>query len=456
MLPDDALLEIFDFYVEEDLSEYDFLKDEVEVWQTLVHVCRRWRRLVFGSPRRLNLQLVCTSETPVRDTLDVWPPLPLLIRDSDEPTEDVDEIIAVLERGNRVVNINLFHVYGSGLEDLLAAMQVPFPELTVLVLDSSHRVVSVLPDSFLGGSTPRLQYLLLDRIPFPGLSNLLLSATHLVRLYLWHIPHSGYISPEATVTALSTLTRLVHLELEFESPQSRPDWTSRRPPPPTRFVLPVLTYFGFRGVCEYLEDLVAHIDAPRLNMFHITFFNQIVFDTPQVTQFIGRMPNLETFKKANIVFRFGNASINLSPQTSGHGNLYVKVPCIELDWQVSSMEQICTFCLPPLSKLEDVYIYERPHSLPDQQDNIENTLWRELLQPFTSVKNLYLSIELALRIGPALQELVGVSATVLPAVQNIFLEGMQPSGTVQEGIQKFVATRQVTSHPITVSPWDRD
>ena len=55
MVPDDVLLEVFDFYVAGDM----YSKDR-EAWQTLVHVCRRWRSIVFGSPRRLDLQLVCT------------------------------------------------------------------------------------------------------------------------------------------------------------------------------------------------------------------------------------------------------------------------------------------------------------------------------------------------------------------------------------------------------------
>ena len=458
MLPDDVLLEIFDFYVDKALDEDEIHKKVIEGWQTLVHVCWRWRSVVFGSARRLNLRLVCTSETPARDTLDVWPSLPLLIRDSDHPTEEVDDIIAVLERSDRVVEINLFNVDGPELETVFAAMQVPFPELTDLLLHSDDSsTVSALPDSFLGGYVPRLQFLFLIRIPFPGLPKLLLSATHLATLRLWGIPHSGWFSPEAIVTALSTLTRLDYLVLEFESPRSHPDWASRPPPSPTRSVLPVLTYFGFKGVCEYLEDLVTRIDAPRLNKFYVCFFNQIVFDTPQSVQFISRTPTLETFEKALVVFEYHAASVNLSSRTSGHGMLNVRIPCIQSDWQVSSMEQVCTSCLPPLSTLEDLYIYERPNFPADWQDNIENTLWLELLQPFTSVKNLYLSEEFALRIVPALQELVGAGTTeVLPTLQNIFLEKLQSSGTVREDIQQFVATRQVTGHPIAVSRWDRD
>ena len=202
---------------------------------------------------------------------------------------------------------------------------------------------------------------------------------------------------------------------------------------------------------------MARIDAPRLNNLDITFFNQIVFDTPQFIQFISRTPTLKALEKAHVVFEDDAARVNLSSQTSGYGELKVKIPCRELDWQVSSLEQVCTSCLPPLSTLEDLYIYEDPYSQPDWQDNIENTLWLELLHPFTAVKNLYLSEEFAPRIVPALQELVGGRTTeVLPTLQNIFLEGLQPSGPVQEGIQQFVAARQVTGHPIAVSHWDRD
>jgi hypothetical protein len=74
VLPDDVLLEIFDFYMvmtrdPTDIEDRTDWKTMIEAWQLLVHVCRRWRSVVFGSPRRLNLQLYCTAETPARDTL---------------------------------------------------------------------------------------------------------------------------------------------------------------------------------------------------------------------------------------------------------------------------------------------------------------------------------------------------------------------------------------------------
>jgi hypothetical protein len=441
MLPDDVLLEIFDFYVDED--------EALQAWQSLVRVCVRWRRVVFGSPNRLNLRLVCTPKTPVRDTLDLWPALPLLIQAGPHLEGGLNEIIAALERRDRVREISL-DISSSDLENLSIAMQVPFPGLTNLSLWSNGEVV--LPDSFLGGSAPRLQFLELVRIPSPGLPKLLFSATHLVNLNLWDIPHSGYISPEAMGTALSTLASLKSLALKFQSPLSCPDRAIRRLPPLTRSVLPVLEYFLFKGDNEYLDVLVAHIDAPRLFQLYIILFNDIVFYMPQFFKFICRTP-LKALEDAHVTFGGVTAAVKLG--SASYGELSVDISCRELGWQVSSLQQVCTSCLPPVSTLEDLYIEEGSSSRAHWQDKIENAVWLELLHPFRAVKNLYLSERFAPRIVPALQEPVGGRATeVLPTVQNIFLEGLEPSGPIQEGIGKFVVMRQITSQPIVVSRWD--
>jgi hypothetical protein len=443
-LSDDVLLSIFDFCAD----EYQDTKEEIEEWQSLVHVCRRWRSVVFGSPRRLNLRLVCTENTRVRDTLSVWPPLPLVIQSS--LSEGVGDMVAVLEHRDRVDRI-YFSRASSAFETVLAAMLEPFPELTDLRLLNADKTAPVVPDSFLGGSAPRLRIFALSGIPFPGLPKLLLSATNLVYLHLSNIPHSGYITPDAMVTALFALTNLKSLSLGFQSPQSSPD---RRPPPPTRLVLPTLTEFRFKGVCEYLDDLVALIDAPRLDHFYITFFNDIVFDAPHFIHFISRTPTLKLLDNACVVFGHHTATVSFS-RTSGYGLLEANISCRELDWQVSSLGQVCTSCLP-LSSTEDLYIYPDPYSQLHWQDNIENSLWLELLHPFTAVKSLHLTKEFVPRIVPALQELIGSRTTeVLPTLQNILLEELEPSEPVQEGIEEFVSARQLFGHSISVSLWER-
>ena len=384
--------------------------------------------------------------------LDVWPALPLVIRCHNRyPRVSVDNIIlAVLNCRNRLCQFDLRDVSSSDLENVLAAMQEPFPELTFLHLSSNKETVPVVPDSFLGGSTPRLRRLDLGGIPFPNLPKLLISATHLVNLCISDIPHSGYFSPKAMVIALSTLTSLAYLQLEFESPRFHPRRASRHT---THVILPVLTYFEFKGVSEYLEDLVDHIDAPQLDKLTITLFNQIVFDSPQLVRFISRTPVFKLFKTARIFIGYGDASLSLSSQQFDYKRIEVKISCKEPDWQVSSLEQVCTSCLPPLSELEDLY-FDKPYGQSDRQVNIENTLWLELLHPFTAVKNLYLSEEFAQHIMPALKELVGARTTeVLPALQNIFLEELKSLKPIQKVVQQFVAMRR-SSHPVAVSSWD--
>jgi hypothetical protein len=255
VLPDEVLLAIFDFY----LVGTSLHKREVEAWQSLIHVCRRWRCLGFASPRRLNLRLVWTHRT-TRESLDVWPALPLIVKGT-VYSRSADNILVALGHRDRVCRIDLRIARGLQWDKVLAAMQVPFPALTDLLLHCWDEPPAI-PDGFLGGSAPRLRSLKVECIPFPGITNLLLSATHLVDLDLSDIPHSGYISPEAMATCLSVLTRLdtLYLSLEFRYSRSR-----QRLPPVTRSILPNLKSFWFKGAGEYLDDLVARIDAPRLD-----------------------------------------------------------------------------------------------------------------------------------------------------------------------------------------------
>ena len=102
VLPDDVLLGIFDFY-EDTVGPSCEPKTRIEAWQTLVHVCRRWRNLIFGSPRRLNLRLFCTPKTPARDRLDIWPALPLVVSGFMTSFSGTDNIFAALGQSNRVL-----------------------------------------------------------------------------------------------------------------------------------------------------------------------------------------------------------------------------------------------------------------------------------------------------------------------------------------------------------------
>ena len=258
-------------------------------------------------------------------------------------------------------------------------------------------------------------------------------------------------------TCLSVLTSLEELFFQFESPQSSPDQENRRSSPPTCFILPALTKFSFKGVNEYLEELVARIDTPRLCRLRTTFFSDIDLDTPELIQLVSHSSTLKAPNEAHVFFDSRIASVRLQPQPSDVEYFQVYILCREPDWQLSSVAQICTTSLPLLSTTENLFIYERVDSQLDWKDGIENIEWLELLLPFTAVKNLYLSKQFAPRIAPALQDMTGGGTTeVLTALQNLYLEGFQSSESVQEGIKRFVSGRQFTDHPVAISVWDRD
>jgi hypothetical protein len=93
----------------------------------------------------------------------------------------MDNNIAVLEHSNRVCDVNL-RLAGWQLEEVLGPMQVSFPELTDLRHFSGDETLRDIPEAM------------------------------------------------AVVVPLSVLSCLESLNLQFQSPQSRPDWESQSPP----------------------------------------------------------------------------------------------------------------------------------------------------------------------------------------------------------------------------------
>ncbi|KAH9980488.1 hypothetical protein BJV74DRAFT_103270 [Russula compacta] len=467
-LPDDMLIEIFDLY-HADATKYFFYASQA--WHSLVCVCRRWRHVIFASPRSLDLRLVITESTPVKQMLDVWPSFPIVVTNTFHHNipklvcSGGDNLIDALNHHDVVCHVNLRNLGRLWQKLALAAvMQEPFPELTHMELRSDGKMALVLPDAFLGGSAPRLRTLRLDCIPFPALPNLLLSARHLVKLRLWRIPKNGYVSPEAMVVCLSALTSLGSLTIGFQSPRSRPDndTTNRRPPRLTRAALPALTEFSFYGASEYIDDLAARIDTPLLQCLHLSFFNQLIFDLPRLAQFVGRAENFALLDRSKVVFgRDGVEMIFDSPV--GHRELWLslRVACRELDWQISSMAQLCSLPSRHLCHVDELRIHGHGihssgpgiHSSwqSEWHEDLDPTQWLELFHPFIALQSLHVSGNLGELVASALQELRGESTTeVLPALRSLFFEA---SRCVWKPIEGFLAMRRSSDHPVDFF-WD--
>ena len=464
-LPDEVLLHTFYFYVDQTPDGDAWHK--LDVWHTLVHVCHRWRCVVFDSPKRLNLRLLCNENRLAKNMLDVWPSsLPIVISDSALRTtrlelEGAKIINAALRHRNRISMIDLSGVL-TLLPNPFLAMTKPFPELTTLSLHSWDEHIQTLPGSFLSGSCSRLQELHFHGIPFPGLENLLLSTSGLVNLRLQEIPHSGYITPEAVINSLSALTKLESFELGFRSPRSLVERASPRPTTATRAVLTALTSFRFQGGSAYLEEIVSLIDTPLLKSFTISFFDHLVLDTPHLRHFIRHTEMFTALNRADVdfdslsLYDYSDISVTFFPPgapwpTTDPGVLTLGVRYTNSGSRFMSLVRLFSSSLPPLPTLERL---STRMYLSSRRDRPEATEWGEFLRLFTTVKDLDLSRngKLTYRTFLALTDLAGEGTIeALPALQNIFVHRLWASEShIAKVIEAFVAARQASGHPVVV------
>ena len=468
ILPDDVLLLIFHLdrmiYLEDrDPPEPPTIRPLSSWrWRRLIHVCQRWRAVVFASPNLLDVRLVCGPRTRM-ELISIWPPLPIVIKNpSGLPLPRDFDFDTVFVHHSRVCEISLSCVTRTQLERLVSAIEGRFPALIHLKLgfyEYGHSSPA-LPDGFLDGSARHLQSFQLHSIPFPAVPKLLLSTTDLVRLTLWDISQHDFVSPETMVTNLAVLANLKALTIGFKSRLSLPGQENRRSPPPTPTVLPALIRFEFKGVVEYLDDFLARFDAPLLNSISVSFFHEPIFDIPQLAQFMRRTTRLKALNEVHVDFGHYSVQVGSLPPTLpfderfGSGRLHE-----ELSWQLPSLAQVFTSFIPSIRMVEHLYIYGRQQHIPFPFPGIpEDIQWVETLHPFTAVKNVYVSWLFAPRIASALQGLRGEKVRdVLPALENIFLEDLWPSGPVEEAVGKFVAARQLSGHPraVAFSRWER-
>jgi hypothetical protein len=111
--------------------------------------------------------------------------------------------------------------------------------------------------------------------------------------------------------------------------------------------------------------------------------------------------------------------------------------------------EVCSLLPAPLSTSKHLYIYERQPSLPDSQDDFENTQWLDILRPFIAVKNLYVSGQFAPRITLVLHKLVGRNDGSVAQITEYFLGGgpaIRPSEPVHEGIEQSIDARRLSGH----------
>jgi hypothetical protein len=254
--------------------------------------------------------------------------------------------------------------------------------------------------------------------------------------------------------------RLNKFQLGFQSPQSRPAPASRRPPPLTRTVLTALTEFAFQGVSEYLEDIVACVDAPHLHRLDITFFMCLVFDVPHLHRFISCAEELMGLCEAVMDFfpaRLEATTLIYHQTEDGHPALMLQIRYRESDRRLlSSMSQLCHSSLPFISSLERLKIQDRSMILyrpgPYEHVDMAGNSWLTFLESFIDMKDLYLYERVAIRVSLALQDLAAERVTeMLPALQNFYIQGFwEPEEPLPEIFGQFVGLRELSGRPVDV------
>jgi hypothetical protein len=459
-MPDDMWLEIFDF---DRLSEPE---DRPWEWARLVHICQKWRRLIFASPLHLKLRILCKTGTRVRENLGIWPAFPILMHYDDYRSgglklDDEDNVIAALEHPNRLYRVCLDsnRLPLGSLGKIIAMMQKPCPILTCLSIATNDRNSPVLPAGFLGGSAPCLQQFRLCSFLYPALPTLLLPASDLVDLTLSDIPLAGYISPEAMAGYLATFSRLKTLHLRFQTVTSQT--TQILPPPIEQSFLPSLHKLIFSGVFEYMEDFVVRIDAPWLDSITIDYLDQGVdFEVPRLSEFLNHSENLKKTLSntckillSNDFLYFdifgGATTTDKSVCWDSEQGIYFQVRCKRMDRKILQLTNVLSWISPIISDIvhfglqSDADIFK-----PEDVD------WMELLHQFPSVQTMFIYGSVTRLISLALDDIAEEMLTeVLPALDFLGLED-DPWDKPPSSVHKYLAFCKDEGHQVTfVKTW---
>ena len=420
-------------------------------WCKLSHVCRKWRHLIHQSFSHLNVHVLFTNATPPLDTLAHLPALPLVIDYRSWDATEIDTgVLHAIQKRDLIRHIVL-RAPATTLDKLILLMDEPFLRMETLSLSCTTMPEDgtslVLLRSFLAPNLRRLD--LRGVFLSTGLS-LLTTAHSLITLKLTGIEGPGYFTPEDLVTQLRHLLQLEELFIEFSAPVPRPKAEGELSLPPIpRAILPNLRRLMFRGVSAYLESLIAQISAPFLDRFDITFFNQLTFTLPHLTQFTGTTERLRR-PVANIIFDRG-VSFIVNSGGPGEGTFSLHISCKHFDWQIYSATQVCTALVPISSAVEELTLDFEGQSLPpDWQNDVDGVAWHELLGPFNGVKKLCIGYPFASEIASALQsDDPDFTLGLLPELRE--LEAELEIAQTDEAFTAFIDARQLANRPVRLS-----
>jgi hypothetical protein len=230
--------------------------------------------------------------------------------------------------------------------------------------------------------------------------------------------------------------------------------------PITRAAVPSLTFLNFIGYSNYLEDLVALIDCPRLNCVKIWYHHShhVNFQVSQVFQFINRSEDPRLLSRWACVVAENRSDFTLALCHEDDSDQRVAISLDSKGWEISHLIQLLSQFSAKLSDVRHLSI------LWCLIEDLDLTEWLQLFRPFTTVQTLHGFGNRLWKVVVALEVVAKreMAAELFPALLFLCFEppGRMPLRPQEEpddvSVPHFDAARRLSGHPITVveDPWE--
>ena len=341
-------------------------------------------------------------------------PLPLILQfhvGSLESFPHLENVLLSLQHHDRVRSIS---VYGWGLGNLsatrkvLTALDKAFPTLESLSLRSGNSYTTRgLPDNFVA---PQLRSLHLGNIAISASSLLMTHATNVITLQIEQFPPFGDSNPRNLVMLFTSLPQLESLFISFSF--SFTPMATREHTQVTRVVLPRLWRFKYQGHIGYLESLLALINTPHLQYFHVACFCRPAFSFSSMSEVVGTIQNLH-FQTAEVSINLEDVHIafhSSQPSVSLPSFTFAFRP-IHSPSESAPMAQVFG-AIPALPSVHDLVLKSEQKICTDH--------WYSILQLFAGVRTLRTDVSLLTDVSHALRQSNGeVMKELLPMLSEL-------------------------------------
>ncbi|KAN0131533.1 hypothetical protein V8E53_010641 [Lactarius tabidus] len=173
-------------------------------------------------------------------------------------------------------------------------------------------------------------------------------------------------------------------------------------------------------------------------------------DVSQLAKFIERIEIQTSLSQADIITSANTISISFSKRGS-RPLLVLHISCEELDWQLSSITQICNQFSPFLSRVQDLRIDSTQS--PSRRDDMECERWVELMRAFGGAAVFRAAgahtTDILRTLGPSDRDY----PNVLPALHTLHVPELRlENGAFRDVVKSFTKSRRLSGHLVEVIP----